>query len=98
MPFSLYTNEENNLIHLPLPGVEPKSIEVFVERNQLVIQAKRTLPEGTLLIGEIPSKNIEKRLSLNSSTDINNIQASYSDGLLSITIAKRTKRIDVHID
>ena len=97
MSYSLYTNEENHLIQLPLAGVDPKAIEVFVENNELVIQAKRTLPEGNLLIGELPAQNIEKRFSLDASTDTNNIQASYQNGLLSVTVAKRSKRIDVQI-
>ena len=98
MPFSLYTNKENHLVQLSLPGVEPQSIEVFVERNQLVVHAKRALPEGRLLVGEIPAEKIEKRFSLSSGADPSNIQAAYSNGQLSITIAKRSKRIDVHID
>lgn len=97
MSYSLYTNEQNHLIQLPLAGVDPQAIEVFVENNELVIQAKRPLPEGNLLVGELPSHNIEKRFSLDASTDPSNIQASYQNGLLSLTVAKRSKRIDVQI-
>ena len=42
MPYSLYTNENNHLVQLPLAGVDPQAIEVFVEQNELVIKAKRT--------------------------------------------------------
>jgi HSP20 family molecular chaperone IbpA len=97
MPFSLYTNEENHLVHLSLPGVDPQSIDVFIERSQLVIQAKRQTPEGDLLVGEIPANKIERRFSLNSRLDTNSIKASYNKGRLSIAIAKRAKRIDVEV-
>ena len=97
MPYSLYTNENNHLVQLPLAGVDPQAIEVFVEQNELVIKAKRTVPEGNLLIGELPAQTIEKRFSLDASADPSNIEAAYQDGLLSLTIAKRSKRIDVKI-
>ena len=84
-------------MQLPLAGVDPQAIEVFVEQNELVIKAKRTPPEGTLLIGELPAQTIEKRFSLDSSADPSNIEATYQDGLLSLTVAKRSKRIDVKI-
>ena len=97
MPYSLYTNENNHLIQLPLAGIDPQAIEVFVEQNELVIKAKRTAPQGTLLIGELPAQTIEKRFTLDASADPSNIEAAYQDGLLSLTIAKRSKRIDVKI-
>ena len=97
MPYSLYTNENNHLVQLPLAGVDPQAIEVFVEQNELIIKAKRTPPQGTLLVGELPAQAIEKRFSLDSSADPSNIEAIFKDGLLSLTIAKRSKRIDVKI-
>ena len=97
MPYSLYTNDNHHLVQLPLAGVDPKAIEVFVEQNELVIKAKRTIPEGTLLIGELPAHTIEKRFSIDSNSDPSSIEATYQDGLLSLKIAKRSKRIDVKI-
>ena len=61
MPYSLYTNQTNHLVQIPLPGIDPQEISVFVERNELVVQAKRTQPQGTLLVGELPTHTIEKR-------------------------------------
>ena len=97
MPFSLYTNEENHIVHIALAGVNPKDIDVFVERNELVIQAKRDLPEGKLIVQELPKKSIERRVSLDTNVDTNSIKAEYKDGLLCLTIAKRSQRIDVQI-
>ena len=97
MSFSIYSSDEKFLVQLPLPGINPEKIEVFVERNQLVVKANRRTPEGSLLVGELPSETIERRLNLNSSVETKNIEATYNQGLLSLTLAKRSKRIDVRI-
>ena len=97
MSFSIYSSDEKFLVQLPLPGINPEKIEVFVERNQLVVKAIRTTPEGSLLVGELPSETIERRLNLHSSVETKDIEATYNQGLLSLTLAKRSKRIDVRI-
>jgi len=97
MPFSLYTSDDSFLAEIPLPGVDPDKIEVFVERNQLVVKAIRNKPEGDILLRELPSEQIERRLNLNSNVETQNIEAKYEQGLLSLIIAKRSKRIDVRI-
>ena len=97
MPFSLYTSDDRFLAEIPLPGVDPEKIEVFVEQNQLVVKAIRNKPEGDILLRELPSEQIERRLNLNSNVETQNIEAKYEQGLLSLIIAKRSKRIDVRI-
>ena len=97
MSFRIYSSEENHLLQLPLPGVQPENIEVFIERNELVIQAERSIPEGKLLVGEFSSPKIERRFQLDSGIDTNQINASYNQGLLSLSFAKKAKRIDVKV-
>ena len=97
MSFSLYTSDDSFLAQIPLPGIDPEKLEVFVERNQVVIKANREKPEGSLLLGELPSEKIERRLNLNSNVETQNIEAKYEQGLLSLIIAKKSKRIDVRI-
>ena len=82
----------------PLAGIQPENIEVFIERNELVIRAKRIIPEGNLLVGEFPSPSIERRLQLDTDTvEAHNIEARYQQGLLTLTLAKRAKRIEIKI-
>ena len=95
MPFSVYTSQDNHLIHLPLPGAIPDSINVFVQNHELVIEAKIEKPDGDIILGELPLDNIEKRIKLNKAT--NEISAKYSDGLLAITIAKKERQIKINI-
>ena len=97
MPFSLYASDDTFLAEIPLPGVDPDKIEVFVEQNQLVVKAIRNKPEGDILLRELPTEKIERRLNLNSNVETQNIEAKYEQGLLSLIIAKRSKRIDVRI-
>lgn len=95
--FDIYTSETHYLVQTELAGVRPEDIEVYVERDQLVIQAKRTLPEGQLLIGERAESRFSKRLRIDPSIDTQNIQAHYENGRLSLTLAKHAKRIEVKI-
>ena len=98
MSFHIYHSDENYLVQLPLAGIQPENIEVFIEHNELVVHAKRTQPEGNLLIGEFPSSKIERRLKIDTDTvDTHNIDARYQKGLLSLTIAKRAKRIEIKV-
>ena len=97
MSFRIYSSDENHLLQIPLAGVEPNNIEVFIERNELVIQAKRTLPEGKLLVGEFPSPQIERRFQLDPAIDTNTIDAAYQQGLLTVILAKKAQRIQVKI-
>ena len=98
MSFRIYHSDDNYLVQLPLPGIQPDNLEVFIERDDLVIRAKRLLPEGNLLVGEFPTPNIERRLRLDTnSVDAHSIEARYEQGLLTLTLAKRAKRIEIKV-
>ena len=96
-PFDIYTSDTDYLVQTELAGINPADIEVYVERDHLVIKAKRPIPEGTLLVGERPEASFTRKLRIDPSIDTRDIRANYENGLLSLTLSKQAKRIDVKI-
>lgn len=89
-------------VDLDLPGVDPGSIDVQVERGELRIQARRrsTAPDGArFLVRERPDAAIGRRIVLGDALDVEAVDAEYLDGVLSIRMPLRetakTRRIDV---
>ena len=46
MPMDAYRHDEQFVVHFDLPGVDPSSIDLDVERNVLTVKAERTPTYG----------------------------------------------------
>ncbi len=93
--YYVYHNENSFLLQIELAGVNPKNIEVTLEKDELHIKAEKESPDARLLIGEIESNSIHKTFQLDRELDTENIQATIKDGILSLTFAKRNKRKNI---
>ena len=91
----VYHNENSVLLQIELAGVNPKDIEVTLEKDALHIRAEKKTPDARLLIGEIESNSIHKTFHLDRELDTENIQATIKEGILSLTFAKRNKRKNI---
>src|SRR5689334_3073579 len=73
-----------------LPGVDPDSIDVTVERNVLTVRAERARPksEGTveLVVAERPMGTFSRQLFLGDTLDTDKLEARYDSGLLTLRI------------
>lgn len=90
------------LIQFDLPGVDPASIDVTVERNELTVRAERPRPKpdgAELVINERPSGMFTRQMFLGESLDADRLEARYDDGVLSIRIPvaeqAKPRRIEV---
>ncbi|MFL6206632.1 MAG: Hsp20/alpha crystallin family protein [Acidimicrobiales bacterium] len=102
MPIDAYRHAEEFVVELDLPGVDPGSIDLTVEKNVLSIHAerRRTSPEeAELVVGERPHGTFSRQLFLGESLDPDRLAAEYSDGVLTlrVPIAERAKprRIEI---
>jgi HSP20 family protein len=89
-------------VHLDVPGVDPKTIDLIVEQNTLTVTAERTWPraeEDEVVIVERPQGIFSRQLLLGESLDTDQIAASYDQGVLTITIpvAEQSKPRKVEI-
>jgi len=97
MPIDAYRHGEDFVVELDLPGVEPDSIDLTVEKNVLTVHAERSrggLDGGEeYLVAERPQGTFSRQLFLGDSLDSNRIDARYRDGVLTLRlpIAERAK-------
>lgn len=104
MPIDAYRRDEEFVVEFDLPGVDPDSIELTVEKNVLTVHAQRRRAghEGVeLLVGERPHGTFSRQLFLGEGLDTERIDAQYASGVLTlrVPIAERAKprRVAVNV-
>lgn len=88
------------------PGLDPKSIQLSVDRGLLVIAGERadSVPEAgdkvSVYAQERFAGNFRRVVSLPEDADPAKVEASYRDGILRVTVSKREsskpRRIEVN--
>lgn len=102
MPMDAYRQDDAFVVHFDLPGVDPASIDLDVERNVVTVRAERrsTAPDGVeLQVAERPRGVFSRQLFLGDTLDTEQIQASYDTGVLTlrIPVAQRAKPRKIEI-
>jgi HSP20 family protein len=102
MPMDAYRHGDELVVHVDLPGVDPATIDLTVERNVLTVSARRapTFAEGDqVLANERLQGEFSRQLFLGDNLNPDKIAADYRDGVLVVTIpvAERAKprRVEV---
>ena len=89
VPMDAVRHGDRLTVSFDLPGVDPSSIDLTVERNQLTLTAERHPRQGEgeeLLVSERPRGTFTRRLFLGDTLDTDRIEADYRDGVLEVTI------------
>ena len=89
MPADAYRQGEQFVVNFDLPGVDPESVEVTVEKNVLSVTAERhwSPEEGDkVVLVERPQGRYERKLYLSDNLDTDAIEAHYDRGVLSLRI------------
>ena len=89
MPMDAYRKGDQFVVHFDLPGVEPSSIDLTVEKNVLTVSAERRwqLSEDEQIVAsERPQGQFSRQLFLGESLDAEQVEARYDQGVLTITI------------
>jgi len=89
MPMDAYRSGEQFILEIDLPGVAADSIEVTVEKNVLAVSANRSrsLEQSVEVVAaERPYGTFTRQVFLGESLDTDRIDASYTDGVLSLRI------------
>lgn len=102
LPLDAYRRGDQFVLEFDLPGVDPDSVELVVERNILTVSAERSPTRGDeteVLVTERPTGRFTRRLRLGSHLDLEHIEASTDRGVLTVTIpataALRRRRVEV---
>jgi HSP20 family protein len=76
-------------VNLDLPGIDPSSVDITVEKGTLTVKAERrweTADGSRVLVSERPQGAFTRRLRLGEALDGNRTEARYDNGVLTLTI------------
>jgi HSP20 family protein len=96
MPIDAYRQGDSFVVQFDLPGVNPESIDLTVERNVLTVHAERSRVEAEdveMVIAERPQGTFSRQLFLGDTLDSDRLEANYNAGVLTlrIPVAERAK-------
>lgn len=89
LPMDLFLTGDHYVLALDMPGVDPGTIDVSVEDRTLTVRAERTQRSGSdvqWLVRERPAGTFARQLTVGRGLALDQISASYADGVLSLTI------------
>jgi HSP20 family protein len=89
MQMDAYRVGDDLIVHFDLPGIDPETIDLDVERNVVNVRAERRSPapgDADVIVAERPTGTFTRRLFLGDSVDTERIDASYDAGVLTLRI------------
>jgi len=88
MPMDAWRDGDTFHVEFDLPGVNPDSIDLDVERNVVTVKAERPPRESDaeLIAAERPRGVFSRQLILGDNLDTEHIAASYDSGVLTLNI------------
>ncbi|GIU91325.1 MAG: hypothetical protein KatS3mg011_0231 [Acidimicrobiia bacterium] len=89
MPVDAYRLGDRYFLHFDLPGVDPESIDITVDKNTLTVTAERRweVPqEAEVVIAERRHGTFSRSFYLGEGLDQNGIEAGYDHGVLTVSI------------
>jgi HSP20 family protein len=89
VPMDAYRKGDEFYVQFDLPGVDPDSIDVTVDRNVLTVRAERkpVAEEGVeWAVTERPTGTFTRELFLGETLDADKLEADYDAGVLTLRI------------
>jgi HSP20 family protein len=91
-PVDIHEEAGQFALHVDLPGVDPKAVEITADQGVLTIRGKREdsrreSREGYRRVERITGE-FQRRFSLPDSADAQNIKAKFVNGVLEVAIPK----------
>ena len=91
-PVDIHEEDNRFVLHVDLPGVDPKAVEITSEQGVLTIrgrreEAKREERDGYRRVERITGE-FQRRFNLPETADVQNIKAKAAHGVLEVTIPK----------
>lgn len=92
MALDAYRHGDVVTVSIDLPGIDPTSIDLTAQRNELRIEAERRsdLPEGAQsFVRERPTGRFVRQLFVGDNLDTDHVDAHYEHGVLTVRIPMR---------
>lgn len=101
MPMDAWREGDTFVLEFDLPGVNPETVDIDIERNVLTIKAERPPRNGDweMLASERPTGLFSRQLVLGDNLDLEHVQADYDQGVLRlrVPVAEQAKPRKVEI-
>jgi HSP20 family protein len=101
MPMDAWRDGDAFVVEFDLPGVSPESVDLDVERNVLTVKAERPAKNGDveMVAAERPRGIFSRQLFLGDTLDVDNVEANYEAGVLTlrIPVAEKAKPRKIEI-
>ena len=102
MPMDAWRDGDTFQVEFDLPGVNPDSIDLDVERNVVTVKAERPprASDAELIAAERPRGVFSRQLILGDTLDTEHIAARYDSGVLTLNIpvAEKAKPRKIEIN
>jgi HSP20 family protein len=93
MPLEVYETDNEFVVKAELPGVKKEDVDVVVRENYLIIRAEKKEEhkeeKQNVYVSERIYGKVERVIPLSPDADVENIKASFKDGVLEIRIPKK---------
>jgi HSP20 family protein len=89
IPMDAFRQGDRFVVNFDLPGVDPSSIDLTIERNVLTVSAERTWnvsDDQDVIVAERPHGRFSRQIFLGEELDAEHIEASYDHGVLTVTM------------
>ncbi|AYF78896.1 hypothetical protein D7D52_10130 [Nocardia yunnanensis] len=101
MPMDAWRDGDEFFVEFDLPGIDPDSLDLDVERNVVTVKASRPeLDAGRSMIAAERTRGVfSRQLFLGENLDTDRIRADYREGVLrlSIPVAEKAKPRKIEI-
>ena len=91
-PVDIHEEASQFALHVDLPGVDPKAVEITADQGVLTIRGQRPVARADSRDGyrrvERITGEFQRRFSLPESADTQNIKAKFVNGVLEVSIPK----------
>jgi HSP20 family protein len=85
-----FVREEDLVVRVDLPGINPKNVELAVDQNRLTVKGERKATneskKGEPHYREVSYGRFERTVALPEGVDGDSVKATYHDGVLEITM------------
>jgi len=90
LPLDAYTTADEIVIQANMPGVKPETVEITIEGDTLTIKGERPGPIENVdyVMQERVYGPFQRTLNINIPVDADKAEATFENGLLTLTIPK----------